>query len=218
MKVRKFAMEFFSRFIFGPGIFWRFDFCPHSIIPITWNPEPTPLGQHQLQSWSDTRASYLPTWFIFPSATKKFEPVSPLMTARTAGIKPLWTWRPGKTWKMYGEYKHRLSAQRLPYWLSRPLPKLISFRLLFLIAVCTVISDLNIKKGKSIPSDVVTSFSLWHSYWRIKCCFLPRRRPATMSRDTSISHPNAVLSWNLVSRTWTIIGHEYHILLIPWVS
>ena len=42
MKVRKFAMEFFSRFIFGPGIFWRFDFCPHSIIPVTWNPEPTP--------------------------------------------------------------------------------------------------------------------------------------------------------------------------------
>lgn len=55
-----------------------------------------------------------------------------------------------------------------------------------------------IKKGKSIPSDVVTSFSLWHSYCRIKCCFLPRRLPATMSRDKSISHPNAVLSSNLV--------------------
>lgn len=25
--------------IFGPGIIWRFNFCPHSVIPVTWNPK-----------------------------------------------------------------------------------------------------------------------------------------------------------------------------------
>ena len=37
----------FRGLIFGPGIFLGFDFCPHSIIPNTWNPEyppPPPLG------------------------------------------------------------------------------------------------------------------------------------------------------------------------------
>ena len=31
--------EIFGGLIFGPGIFWGFDFYPHSVIPITWNPE-----------------------------------------------------------------------------------------------------------------------------------------------------------------------------------
>ena len=29
----------FWALMFGPWIFWGFDFCPHSIIPDTWNPE-----------------------------------------------------------------------------------------------------------------------------------------------------------------------------------
>ena len=33
----------FGGLLFGPGIFWGFDFCLHSIIPFTWNPEyPSP--------------------------------------------------------------------------------------------------------------------------------------------------------------------------------
>ena len=35
----KFDMGFFLRFIFGPGIFWGFDICSHSIIPAVWNPK-----------------------------------------------------------------------------------------------------------------------------------------------------------------------------------
>ena len=31
--------EIFWGINFGPGIFLGFDFCPHSIIPVTWNPE-----------------------------------------------------------------------------------------------------------------------------------------------------------------------------------
>ena len=51
-KAWKFSMVFFLGLIFGPGIFWGllealgifwgFDFCPHSIIPVTWNPEYPP--------------------------------------------------------------------------------------------------------------------------------------------------------------------------------
>ena len=32
----------FWALMFGPWIFWGFDFCPHSIIPDTWNPEYPP--------------------------------------------------------------------------------------------------------------------------------------------------------------------------------
>ena len=54
------AHGIFGCFIFGPGIFWGvllealgislgLDFCPHSIIPITWNPEyPQPCGEGEL--------------------------------------------------------------------------------------------------------------------------------------------------------------------------
>ena len=35
-------MGFFLRFIFGPGIFWGFDICSHSIIPAAWNPKYPP--------------------------------------------------------------------------------------------------------------------------------------------------------------------------------
>ena len=45
-KAQKFGMGYFlcvggrgGGVIFGPGIFWGFDFCLHSIIPVTWNLE-----------------------------------------------------------------------------------------------------------------------------------------------------------------------------------
>ena len=56
LRLRNSAWDFWG-LIFGPGIFWGvvlealgislgFDFCPHSIIPITWNPE-------YLQPWGE---------------------------------------------------------------------------------------------------------------------------------------------------------------------
>ena len=54
-KAGKFGMGFFGGYVlvqgfFGVllealGIFLGFDFCPHSIIPITWNLENLPWGQ-----------------------------------------------------------------------------------------------------------------------------------------------------------------------------
>ena len=41
---RKFVVGFLVGLIFGPGIFLGFDFCPHSVIPITWNLECPPWG------------------------------------------------------------------------------------------------------------------------------------------------------------------------------
>ena len=41
---RKFVVGVLVGLIFGPGIFWGFDFCPHSVIPITWNLECPPWG------------------------------------------------------------------------------------------------------------------------------------------------------------------------------
>ena len=38
--------------IFGPGIFLDFDFCPHSIIPVTWNPEYTLPSHHWEVDWN----------------------------------------------------------------------------------------------------------------------------------------------------------------------
>ena len=43
---RKFVVGSFGGSIFGPGIFLGFDFCLHSIIPITWNLE-HPLGLYE---------------------------------------------------------------------------------------------------------------------------------------------------------------------------
>ena len=37
---------------FGPEIFLGFDFCPHSIIPVTWNPEYLPWGLDG-QNWGE---------------------------------------------------------------------------------------------------------------------------------------------------------------------
>jgi len=34
-----FGPGIFLGFVEALGIFWGFDFCPHSIIPVTWNPE-----------------------------------------------------------------------------------------------------------------------------------------------------------------------------------
>ena len=42
----KFVVGFLGELIFGPEIFWGFDFCPHSIISITWNLE-HPLGLYE---------------------------------------------------------------------------------------------------------------------------------------------------------------------------
>ena len=36
--------EIFWGLNFGPGIFWGFDFCSHSIIPVTWNLDYPPPG------------------------------------------------------------------------------------------------------------------------------------------------------------------------------
>ena len=49
---------------FGPGIFLGFDFCPHSIIPVTWNPE-------------------YPTWFL-PHLNNHSQPTYEI----TPGFKP----------------------------------------------------------------------------------------------------------------------------------
>ena len=38
----KFGMGFLGGLHFGTDIFGEFDFCPHSIIPVTWNPEYPP--------------------------------------------------------------------------------------------------------------------------------------------------------------------------------
>ena len=37
---------------FGPGIFWGLDFCPYSIIRVTWNPDypPPPATQNGLET------------------------------------------------------------------------------------------------------------------------------------------------------------------------
>ena len=34
-KAQKFGTGFFGGLIFGPRIFWGFDFCPHLIIPVS---------------------------------------------------------------------------------------------------------------------------------------------------------------------------------------
>ena len=43
---QKFGMEFLMVLLEALGIFLGFDFCPHLIIPVTWNPEypPPPLN------------------------------------------------------------------------------------------------------------------------------------------------------------------------------
>ena len=43
--VQKCGMRFLGGLNFGAGIFWGFDFCSHSIIPVTWSLEirSTPL-------------------------------------------------------------------------------------------------------------------------------------------------------------------------------
>ena len=46
-KARKFDMGFFGELTFGPGNFWGFDFCLHSIIPVTWNLEYPPWVLHR---------------------------------------------------------------------------------------------------------------------------------------------------------------------------
>ena len=43
-----FYLRDLSGFVGSPRDFWGFDFCPHSIIPIIWNPEYTPLGPNRL--------------------------------------------------------------------------------------------------------------------------------------------------------------------------
>ena len=39
---QKFGMEFLMVLLEALGIFLGFDFCPHLIIPVTWNPEYPP--------------------------------------------------------------------------------------------------------------------------------------------------------------------------------
>ena len=52
-------LQIFGRFIFGPGIFWDFDFFNLSIIPTTWNkeyPPPPPQGKYTTE---DRKQLYL---------------------------------------------------------------------------------------------------------------------------------------------------------------
>ena len=42
LMAQKFGMGFLG-LNFGPGTFLGFDFCPHSIIPVAWIPEYSPL-------------------------------------------------------------------------------------------------------------------------------------------------------------------------------
>ena len=46
-KARKFDTGFFGELTFGPGNFLGFDFCLHSIIPVTWNLEYPPWVLHR---------------------------------------------------------------------------------------------------------------------------------------------------------------------------
>ena len=43
---------FWGGLLFSPGIFLGFDFCLHSIIPVTWNPEYPPPPPRALKKQS----------------------------------------------------------------------------------------------------------------------------------------------------------------------
>ena len=57
----KIWLQIFGRFIFGPGIFWGFDFFNLSIVPTTWKlrvppPPPPPRGKYTTE---DRKQLYL---------------------------------------------------------------------------------------------------------------------------------------------------------------
>ena len=56
-----------SETLHGHGIFWGFDFCPDSTIPVTWNPKyqpppPHPHQHHLGRFWRSRLYSYTTLW------------------------------------------------------------------------------------------------------------------------------------------------------------
>ena len=86
------------------GIFWGFDFCPHSIIHVTWNPEYLPNENAFLllivmtlyPGWSRNKKIVLRTHIIIKSPSEPARKCGDIKLQSSSNIK-LWfkdSWRP----------------------------------------------------------------------------------------------------------------------------